>query len=80
MHRINFIWPQKLPVPLASQALYAEEKLSEAELLHLQDPAENISHQAALEVIAELNSADACFKREQLGVFSSPFWGLICLY
>lgn len=27
VHRINFIWPQKLPVPLACKSLYIEEKL-----------------------------------------------------
>lgn len=69
MHKINFIWPQKLPVPLASQSLYAEEKLSEAELLPLQDPVENIPHQAGLEVIAELILPMLALKESSLGFF-----------
>lgn len=77
MHKINFIWPQKLPGPLASQSLFAEEKPCEAKLPHLQDPAENVSHQAGPEVIAELNSANSRLKREQLGVF--PLLSEACL-
>lgn len=73
------------PLCLWHLSLYAQRKSSsEAELLHLRDPVENISHQAGLEVIAELNSANTCFKRDQLGgfflSFQKPLWGLICLY
>lgn len=35
VHKINFIWPQKLPLPLAYESLYIEEKPSKAKLLHL---------------------------------------------
>lgn len=56
-------------MPLASQSLNAEEKLSEAELLHLQGLVGNISHQAGLEVIAELTLPRFALKESSLGFF-----------
>lgn len=73
MHKINFIWPQKLPVPLACKSLYIGEKNIEGRggkgNTSFIRPSRKYLAQAGLEVVIELNSVNTCLRRK-LGFFS----------